>query len=184
MAHHPFGKVRDPHPWFRPWRTATMRWPIIAAPKQNQDAEPNVKDRTLQDSAAFADRSDDIESADDTDDVSQYADDVSQYDEDVLGSFPVDGDEIDHGTGAPKQVRNAAAALWTRFAELIPTDQRPMVTELDITSPVGPDGDGGAFVYQDEKDPTKWILGLAKDSIEWDDLDTVLIHEFGHLFTL
>jgi len=94
-----------------------------------------------------------------------------------IGVFTVDGDRIDT-TGAPRDVADDARALWERFVALIPADQRGMVVGFEL---LGADF-AGAYVYPTDEDPTKWVLAVARGL--GDELDGVLIHEFGHLLTL
>ena len=96
-----------------------------------------------------------------------------------LASFTVDGDELDVPSSTDPEVAEQAQVIWSRFTELIPADQRQMVTGFELL----PDEFGGAYVYPSETDLSKWILGMSpmEDKSE---LDYVLLHEFGHLLTL
>lgn len=94
-----------------------------------------------------------------------------------LATVTVDGDRIDTSDLSP-EVAEKAQAIWQRFAKLIPADQRQMVSTFELLD----DDYQGAHVYPDEADPTKWVLGVGTGL--GDDLDYVLIHEFGHLLTL
>lgn len=97
--------------------------------------------------------------------------------EEPLGTAEIDGDRIDT-TGLSPEVAAQATAIWSRFVELIPADQRQMVTGFELLD----EDYRGAHVYPDEVDPTKWVLGVGLGLGE--DLDDVLIHEFAHLLTL
>lgn len=95
-----------------------------------------------------------------------------------LGAFGIDGDSIDLSTAASPEIAESARRIWERFAELIPADQRQMVTGFELNSSEF----GGGYVYPDTDDPTKWTLGIGEGLGQ--DLDYVLIHEFAHLLTL
>ncbi len=98
-------------------------------------------------------------------------------DEEPLGSFPIDGDSIDLSSASSPEVAEQARAIWARFIELIPADERQMVTSFELV----PEEFSGAYVYPAD-DPTKWVLGVGLGL--GDDLDFVLIHEFAHLLSL
>ena len=95
-----------------------------------------------------------------------------------LGTFRVDGDEITPVGEVSPKIATAAEALWGRFVELIPADQRTMVTGFEIAEP-----GFGAYVYPADN-PLDWVLGISADADEWPERDDVLIHEFAHLLTL
>ena len=97
--------------------------------------------------------------------------------ESPLGSFAVNGDEIDTTTARP-ELAAQAEAIWERFVELIPAEQRQMVTGFELMS----EEYGGAHVYATDEDPSKWVLGIGLGL--GNDLDSTLLHEFGHLLTL
>lgn len=94
-----------------------------------------------------------------------------------VATFRVRGDDL-MANGEAEEVHERASALWGRFAELIPADQREMVGTFEL---MGSDYQG-AHVYPDESDPTRWVLGIGEGLGE--DLDATVIHEFGHLLTL
>ncbi len=89
----------------------------------------------------------------------------------------VDGKLID--SGADSTQLGQANAIWNRFTQIIPAGERTMVSGFELMSPEY----GGAHVYADEDDPTKWILGVD-GAMSGEELDYVLVHEFGHLLTL
>lgn len=95
----------------------------------------------------------------------------------LLGTFAVTGDRIATGDATP-EVAAKANEIWERFVKLIPADQRQMVSSFELDGERG----GGAYVYPNENDESKWTLGVSVGLD--DDLDYVLIHEFGHLLTL
>ena len=94
-----------------------------------------------------------------------------------IGVFTVDGDRLGTGNVAP-DVADDARKIWERFVTLIPADQRQMVVGFELLS----EDFGGAYVYATDDDPTKWVLAVGRGL--GDELDGVLIHEFGHLLTL
>ena len=91
--------------------------------------------------------------------------------------FTVDGDQVTPTDGDADAVAEGEA-LWQRFVELIPADQRQMLVGFEVIAERG----GGGYVYPDDADPTRWHLGISPGL--GDDLDWVLIHEFAHLLTL
>lgn len=103
--------------------------------------------------------------------------DAPEGEEDPLATLAVDGDRIDTSNLSPEVARQAEA-IWQRFAELIPADQRQMVANFELM----PTGYDGAHVYPTDEDPSRWTIGVGADL--GDDLDYVLVHEFGHLLTL
>lgn len=106
------------------------------------------------------------------------ADEGDYGDDEVLGAFDVNRDSIDVSNASSPEVAEQARSIWTRFVTLIPADQRQMVSSFELN----PAEASGAYVYPAEEDPTKWVLGVSLELGE--DLDYVLIHEFGHLLTL
>ena len=106
-------------------------------------------------------------------DVGDYGDD-----ETPLASFPIEGGTLISADRDPT-LANQAEAIWNRFTTLIPADQRTMVSGFELMS----EAYGGAHVYAADDDPTRWILGVGL-GMSGDELDYVLVHEFGHLLTL
>ena len=96
--------------------------------------------------------------------------------EEPIARFEVRGGRL-AGDAASDHVRQANK-IWTRFVELIPPDQRQMVQAFELLD----EGYEGAHVYPDERDPSKWTIGVGLGL--GSDLDFVLIHEFAHLLTL
>ena len=77
-------------------------------------------------------------------------------------------------------IQNSA---WQLFTELIPKQQRSMLTEFEIMT----DGPGGVLsaVEQTQDDPHSWILETdIADIPDTKNLVFTLLHEFGHLLTL
>lgn len=97
--------------------------------------------------------------------------------EDVLGTFAVDGDSIDVSNASSPEVAAQTTEIWERFVQLIPADQRQMLTGFELN----PAEASGAYVYPND-DPSTWSMGVSLELGE--DLDYVLIHEFAHLLTL
>jgi len=107
------------------------------------------------------------------------ADDDSYGDgfDETAATFSVDGDSLTRTSGDSGAVAEGEA-IWKRFAQLIPADQRAMLVGFEVSEERG----GGGYVYPDDQDPTTWILGISPGL--GDDEDFVLIHEFAHLLTL
>lgn len=95
-----------------------------------------------------------------------------------LVTFDVAGDQLANSSATPEQA-NQANRIWGRFTQLIPANERTMVSKFELMA----DEYGGAHVYADENDPSKWILGV-NFGIDSEELDSILVHEFGHLLTL
>jgi len=106
------------------------------------------------------------------DGLSPYADEVSP-----LASFEVRGDEI-VADGHSEDEMARAQTIWGRFVALIPAEHRGMVSGFEL---MGEDYEG-AHVYPDDRDPTRWVLGVSEGLGA--DLDVTFVHEFGHLLTL
>ena len=98
-------------------------------------------------------------------------------DAEPIATFAVDGDRLDLGD-APTEVAASAAAIWKRFTQLIPADQRTMLAGFELL----PEAYGGAHVYPSDSDASRWIMGIGLGL--GDELGATLIHEFGHLLTL
>lgn len=92
----------------------------------------------------------------------------------ILAAYTVKDDVLTHRKGTDCI---PARQLWERFAELIPAEQRTMVTRFELlTRRVQ-----GAEVFQNANLKT-WTLAVSQ-GLE-PHLDYILIHEFGHLLTL
>lgn len=92
-------------------------------------------------------------------------------------SFDVVDGELLRGDSGTRAWRRASS-IWSRFADIIPEDQRSMVVGFELL----PRGNG-AYVYPTDDDPTKWVLGFSH-GMRGKFRDFVLIHEFAHLLTL
>jgi hypothetical protein len=93
-------------------------------------------------------------------------------------SFGVSDGELTTSEATPEQ-RAQAEKIWGRFTQIIPAGQIRMISAFELMS----EEYGGAHVYADDSDPTKWILGVSL-GIGGEELDSILVHEFGHLLTL
>ena len=96
----------------------------------------------------------------------------------VIGAAALEqGRGIGRGIGQPRAIDRR---IWTRFTTLIPAEQRSHVRSFTVEP-----GDEGAYVAAIGRRGMVWQLGvsggLARDAQE---LDYVLLHEFGHLLTL
>ncbi len=108
----------------------------------------------------------------------EHADTFDAFDEPrPLAVFDVRGDELVGGTD-DAEVVGRATAVWGRFVELIPPEQRRMLAGFELMDRKY----DGAHVYPTDDDPTRWVLGVAEGL--GGDLDMTLIHEWGHLVTL
>jgi hypothetical protein len=121
-------------------------------------------------------RGGDAATSDDRPDGDDHDHDAGSFDE-TSAVFTVDGDEIAATSGDADAVAEGQA-IWQRFVELIPEDQRSMLIGFEVIAERG----GGGYVYPDESDPTKWHMGISPGLGA--DEDWVLIHEFAHLLTL
>ncbi len=111
------------------------------------------------------------------DDDSRDDDQADFGDDEVLGASAVDGDTLETSSVSPEVARQSQE-IWDRFVQLIPADQRQMLTGFELN----PAEASGAYVYPNDADPSTWTMGVSLGLDE--DLDFVLIHEFGHLLTL
>ncbi len=107
----------------------------------------------------------------DSEDVGAYG----EYEE-PLAWWDVEGDGL-VSTGA-SGFEADAERIWGRFTELVPSDERQMVVGFELLDAEYE----GAFVYATQDDPDTWVVGVSLGL--GSDLDSTLIHEFGHLLTL
>ncbi len=119
-----------------------------------------------------------FEEGDDWDDSDSQDSDSYNEDDTLLASFKVVDGKLVSSDASAEQLEQANT-IWDRFTQIIPASERTMLNTFELMSA----DYGGAHVYADEADPTKWIMGVD-NSMVGDDLDYVLIHEFGHLLTL
>lgn len=117
--------------------------------------------------------------------------DVVHPDSVTLAVYPVDGDTL--GEPRYRSVRESLQPLqqdsasqtetWRLFTELIPADQRGMISEYEVFT----DGAGNllASVQQSVSDPALWSVDVdAADLSDRPSLMFTLVHEFAHLLTL
>jgi len=108
-----------------------------------------------------------------------------------LVTYTVSGDEISDpsfetvAANLQSEQNDSATQheIWKYFSELIPADQRQIISEYSIIT----DGQGGtlAAVSQTQSDANLWSLQVdIADSTDYNDLTFTLVHEFGHLLTL
>ena len=127
---------------------------------------------------------------DDTDPAG--ADSLPEADKEyTLVTYQVSGDEISspkYATGAPAEFVKyqkdveSQKKMWKFFTDVIPADQRKMVSEFIIFS----DGYSNSIGAVDQADkPDTWTLEMdIVDSQNFGTLSTTIIHEFGHMLTL
>ena len=115
-------------------------------------------------------------------------DDISEV---TLITYQVDGNRIVNPLKAAATQENRTyqddtarhEAMWSRFANLIPQEQRSMVYAFVIFTD-GP-GETMAAVEPDPGDPNRWSLAVdIADADDQGEFTSTLIHEFGHLLTL
>ena len=116
-------------------------------------------------------------SADVDDDGGDHDHDHADEWDETAATFTVERDRLMRLSGDAGAVVEAER-IWSRFVELIPADQRTMLSGFELMAESG----GGGYVYPDERDPSKWIMGISTEL--GGDEDFVLIHEFAHLLTL
>ncbi|MBX3100296.1 MAG: hypothetical protein KF761_12035 [Salinibacterium sp.] len=97
----------------------------------------------------------------------------------ILGVYEVDGTDV------VAEIDPAYEAVWTRFTELVDVTQWPQITlfvALDRdASPGGTEGAVGPLAT----DPSLYYVALDVTGVEpAAELDSTMIHEFGHLVTL
>jgi hypothetical protein len=72
--------------------------------------------------------------------------------------------------------------LWHFFTNIIPAEQRTMITGFSVFTD-GPSNSLGAVEQADN--PHDWILDMdIEDSQNFADMSSTLVHEFGHLLSL
>lgn len=125
------------------------------------------------DDGSYDDGSYDDGSYDDTSSSSS-----SSADSTLLATFPVVAGRL-VTTGKSASATKAANAIWARFTTLIPADRRTMLASFELRSRKY----NGAYVYL-EKRTNLWTLGVQDGVNDPQELDYILVHEFGHLLTL
>ena len=96
----------------------------------------------------------------------------------VLGKYSVDGDEL------VDEAPEAYAAVWARFAELIPADLRPEVTMFVAIDSEKSGGTDGAMQVNGLRPDEYYIALDASGAVDPTTLDRTMIHEYAHLLTL
>lgn len=117
--------------------------------------------------------------------------DAGELEENTLVTYRVDGNKIADPELAAvtddlldfQDDTETHQKLWVYFAQLIPPDQRSLLTQYVVFTD-GPD-ETLAFVTPDTNDPSKWMLAVdIVDSSDPQELTSTLVHEFAHLLTL
>lgn len=103
----------------------------------------------------------------------------SEKEADVIASYWVDGNEI--GLTPTNEDEEYYAWLWERFAWIIPSDQREMISGFELYD----HADLMAYVIQDEEDYEKWTYAANQIQATYETERVMTdIHEFGHLLSL
>lgn len=72
-------------------------------------------------------------------------------------------------------------ALWNAYISIIPAEWVQTISSFEITN----DPETSGYVYVDDNDPTKFVLGLNPVELsEPDELTHTVVHEFAHVLTL
>ena len=101
-----------------------------------------------------------------------------EFDEPIpVATFDVRGDTLVL-SDATSELGERAATVWNRFVELVPPEERSMVSTFELMDVTYE----GAHVYPTDADPARWVLGVSEGLGR--DLDETLLHEWGHLVTL
>ena len=109
----------------------------------------------------------------------------------VLVTYTVSGDAITDpvyvrpiptNLKSYQEDRTSQEKAWHFFADIIPADQRTLITNFVIFT----DGVSNSLGAVEQTDnPHNWMLEMdIDDAKNFPDLSTTLIHEFGHLLTL
>ncbi|NCP87232.1 MAG: hypothetical protein CO094_01130 [Anaerolineae bacterium CG_4_9_14_3_um_filter_57_17] len=112
----------------------------------------------------------------------------SEYD---LVTYTISGDEILNPVKQPvssalkpyQQDEASQRRVWDYFANVIPPEYRPLLTQYIIFS----DGEANilASVAQSDNDPNLWVLRVdIVDAADPKELTYTLVHEYAHLLTL
>ena len=96
----------------------------------------------------------------------------------VLGKYAVDGDEL------VGDVPAEYAAVWDRFAAIIPADLRPEVTMFVAIDAEASGGTDGAMQANGLRPEERYIALDVTGSVDPKELDRTMIHEYAHLLTL
>ncbi len=94
----------------------------------------------------------------------------------VAATYPVSGRTLG-GDPIPRHLQ-----AWNRITELVPDRYLNLLTGLEILEG---DGDAAAYVYPDDNDPTRWVMGIDVSGMDdAEEFTHTIVHELGHLVTL
>jgi hypothetical protein len=129
-----------------------------------------------------AESEDDVYDADIPEEAEEYTLVTYQVENEELAAPVYEEDIPADYTSYAEDTRNHEA-MWKFFTDVIPADQRGMVTNFVVFS----DGYANTMgaVEQTGDDPYSWMLEM--DPVDGEDfsvMSTTLVHEFGHLLTL
>ena len=96
----------------------------------------------------------------------------------VLGKYVIDGDSLEGDVPAEH------AAVWERFAQLIPADLRPEVTLFVAIDAEKSGGTDGAMQVNGLRPDERYIALDVTGSVAPKTLDRTMLHEYAHLLTL
>jgi hypothetical protein len=103
----------------------------------------------------------------------------SQKEAEVLASYEVEDNELD--LMPSDEDEEYYAWLWERFAWIIPSDRRQMVTTFELYD----HADLLAYVIQDDEDYENWTYAANQIQSTYETERVMTdIHEFGHLLSL
>lgn len=103
----------------------------------------------------------------------------SEKEPDAIAAFAVDGEGID--LAPSDEDEEYYAWLWERFAWIIPSAERQMVSRFEVYD----HADTMAYVVQDEEDYESWTYASNQIQATYETERIMTdIHEFGHLLSL
>lgn len=100
----------------------------------------------------------------------------------VLGSYDIDGDELEDGVDGPPPAE--AVEIFELYTSLIPADYRDGVVAFVAIDQVGSDGTDGALqdVTDADGEPTGERYIALDTSGSSDEIERTIVHESGHYF--